>query len=591
MLNTKTVIALDFETTGLHPYDGSRPFIVGMEDEDGSVVIAEYKKEGWDYFTKIVQDPSIQKVCHNAKFEIKMCKHLGLKPAGKFHDTMALAVIVNEYQPLSLGDLSGKHFKDFSKDIVQQWLRDAKKMQRELNRELTYRDIPKELLKEYLEGDLDKTLKLFWLFYPYVERNPELKAIYDMETNLAFDIVDMEDNGVMIDRTKCLEYVYKYKAEQNKTEQNIYKIIGKEINLGSSKQLGAELKRLGIKVGLTKKGNPSTAYEELIPYKESHPFIREYLIWKTMQKMLSTYLIPFLQNNNEGILHPNFWQYGRDKAIKTGRFSATEPSFHTIPARSKGGIEELDDIIASVKDVIVPEEGYCFMFFDCKQIEMRLFFHYIGDKYLIEQTKKGIDAYIAMANRLFGENKMNGLRKTNPKEHDRLRDIAKQTALSLIYGMGVSRFAGRLKLSETEAREIKREFFNQMPTARPWIMSVERDLHTNGFVKDIFGKRYHVPIEMAYKAVNAICQGSAAIVMKRMIIKARALKKYGVKLFATIHDELGMKVPIAMVDTVAREGKRILEDYITFKVPINVDIEYATDCWANKKKYKFEEVV
>lgn len=588
MLNTKTVIALDFETTGLHPYDGSRPFIVGMEDEDGTVVIAEYKKKGWDIFEKIIQDPNITKLCHNAKFEIKMARHLGLKPAGKFHDTMALAVLVNEYQPINLGDLSIKHFKDFSKDMVKQWMQDNKSLQRQLNREFTYRDVPKEILIKYLEGDLDKTLKLFWLFYPYIQRNKKLLALYNMETDLAYDIAEMEDNGVKVDLDKCMKYIKKYSKAQEEVEKKIYKVLGKEINLGSSKQLGAELKRLGIKVGLTKNGNPSTAYEELVPYKDSHPFIKEYLVWKTMQKMLSTYLIPFMQKNNQGIIHPNFWQYGRDKAIRTGRFSATEPSFHTIPARSKGGEQELDDIIASVKDIIVPREGYTFLFCDCKQIEMRIFFHYIGDKYLIEQTKKGVDAYAAMAYRLYGEKKMKKLFISNKHEYDRLRDIAKQVALSLIYGMGVSLFSSRLKLNRTEALEIKREFFSQMPTARPHIMSVERDIHSKGYVEDIFGKRYHVPIELAYKGINAECQGTAAIIMKRMILKARALKKYGVRIWATIHDELALEVPNEMLNTVAIKCKEILEDYETFSCPINIDIEYATDCWANKKKYIFK---
>lgn len=587
MLNTKTKIALDFETTGLNPYDGDRPFIVGLEDEEGNVVLSEYKKDNWNLFEDIVQDDRVQKICHSAKFEIKMSKHLGLKPAGKFHDTMALAVLTNEYQPINLGDLSMKHFKDDTKDIVSKWLKENRSLQKTLHRALNYSDVPRPLLKKYLEGDLDKTLRLFWLFYPYICRNKKLLDLYNMETDLAYDIVNMEDTGILIDLVQCKKYILEYKEKQDELEKNIYTTLGSEINLASSKQLGCALRKIGINPGLTKKGNISTGYEELLPFKDKHPFINKFLQWKTMQKMVSTYLVPFTQISNERIIHPNFWQYGKDKAIRTGRFSATKPSLHTIPTRSKGGIENLDNIIASVKDVIVTRPGECFLFFDFKQIEMRIFAHYIQDAYLIKEIKSGQDVYRALACRIYGKSKMDMLLKTNPYEHDRLRDIAKQTALALIYGMGVGKFSDRLKMLKKKALEIKREFFLQIPSARPWILSVEKELHVNGFIEDIFGKHYHVPIEFGYKGVNAKCQGTAAIVMKKTIIKARELLQYGARPFATIHDELGLRLPVSSLDICAKEGKRIFEDYTTFSVPLTVDVEYCLDRWSNKQKYKF----
>lgn len=588
-LDIKTKIVIDFETTGLYPYDGSRPFIVGMEDENGTIKLAEYKKKNWDLFEYIIQNNKIEKICHNAKFEIKMTKHLGLTPSGIFHDTQALTVLVNEYQPLNLGDLSIKHFKDFSKDMVKVWIRDNNRtLQKEYNRALTYKDVPSKLLKKYLVGDLDKTMKLFWLFFPYIKRNEKLYKLYNMEISLAHIVVDMEDSGVRIDIPKCFEYIKKYKQKQIELEKNIFKTIGKEINLNSNKQLGAEIRKLGLNTKETEKGGISTAYEELIPYKDSHPFVFQYLQWKTMDKMLSTYLIPFIQKNNEGIIHPNFWQYGKDKAIVTGRFSATDPSFHTIPARSKGGIENLDDIIASVKNVIIPDSDEVFIFFDFKQIEMRIFAHYINDHNLIKRILSGEDVYRALACILYGDKKMDLLKKTNQHEHDRLRDIAKQTALSLIYGMGVSKFATRLSIPKKEALQIKRDFFNAMPSAKPWIMSVEKELYTKGYIEDIFGKRYHVPLELCYKGVNAKCQGTAAKVMKDTILKSVELKKYGAKPFLTLHDELGLKVPIECFDVVAIEGKKLFEDFTTFRVPLTVDVEYCDKNWGDKKKYIFK---
>lgn len=587
-LNKNEKIVVDFETTGLTPYDGSRPFIVGMEDESGNVCLARPEEKKWETFRDIISDPNCEKICHNAKFEIKMTKHSGITPRGKFHDTMALAVLINEYQPLNLGGLSAKHFKDFSKDMVQNWLKANKRaFKKEHGRDPNYSDVPKELLEKYLEGDLDKTIRLFWLWYPVICKNKKLKALYDMETELAYDIVNMEDRGVLIDVKKCHELIKNLKPVQKHLEEEIYEEVGFKFNLASPKQLGDILEQLDIDTGeKTAQGKPKTSYDLLKDLMNVHPFIDKFVTWRTIQKMLSTYIIPFTQENYAGTIHPNYWQYGKDKAIVTGRFSSTDPSFHTIPSRVKGDNPELVKLGGIVKQCIIPRPGYAFIFFDFKQIEMRLFVHYIQDKHGIKDIKEGREIYRALACRIFGQEFMDNLKATNPDEHERYRDIAKQTALSLIYGMGVSSFAKRLRLTKQEATKHKREFFRQLPSAQPWIMSVQKTLYTKGYVEDMFGRHYHVPNEMAYKAVNAICQGTAATLMKKTIIKARALQKYGAFPFLTLHDEIGLEVPLENLDIVAVEGKKLIEDREHFSVPLEVDVEVAYENWKDKIKWQ-----
>lgn len=590
-LNKNDKIVVDFETNGLYPYNGSRPFIVGMEDESGNVCLARPNEDKWKTFRDIISDPACEKICHNAKFEIKMTKHLGITPKGKFHDTMALAVLINEYQPLSLGGLSSKLFKDFSKDMVQNWLKANKRsFKKEHGREPNYSDVPKDLLEKYLEGDLDKTLRIFWLWYPVICKDKKLKALYDMETDLAYDIVNMEDRGVLIDVAKCHQLIKELKPKQKVLEQEIYDEVGFKFNLASPKQLGDILEQLEIDTGeKTVTGKPKTSYDLLKDLMDTHPFIKKFITWRTIQKMLSTYIIPFTQENYAGTIHPNYWQYGKDKAIVTGRFSSTDPSFHTIPSRVKGDNPELVKLGGIVKQVIIPRPGYAFIFFDFKQIEMRLFVHYIQDAHGIKDIKEGREIYRSLACRIFGQEFMDNLKETNPEEHERYRDIAKQTALSLIYGMGVSSFAKRLKLTKQEATKHKREFFRQLPSAQPWIMSVQKALYNKGYVEDVFGRQYHVPNEMSYKAVNAICQGTAATLMKKTIIKARALQKYGAYPFLTLHDEIGLEVPLENVDIVAIEGKKLLEDRTHFSVPLELDVEVAYNNWKDKIKWKPKE--
>ena len=68
--NKNDKVVVDFETNGLYPYDGSRPFIVGMEDESGHVVMARPHEKKWNTFKRIIQSEEYEKICHNAKYEI-----------------------------------------------------------------------------------------------------------------------------------------------------------------------------------------------------------------------------------------------------------------------------------------------------------------------------------------------------------------------------------------------------------------------------------------------------------------------------------------------------------------------------------------
>ena len=587
---TNPKIVLDFETNGLRPYDGSRPFIVGMETEDGKVMLArpgdkvrikDIQEYNWVKFETLVQSPLVDKICHNAKFEIKHTKHLGLTPKGKFHDTMALSVLINEYWPTNLGWLSGKHLKDFTKDIIQNWLKANKRsFKKEHGRNPNYSDVPKELLEKYLEGDLDKTLRLFWLFYPVIEKNPKLLKLYNMETDLAHDIANMEDRGVAVDIDRCYAAIKELKPRQKELADKIFNRCGFKFNLASPAQLGDIFEQLDIDTGeRTATGKPKTSYDLLSRLMDKHPFINDFITWRTINKILATYIVPFTQISKAGQLHPEFWQYGKDRAIVTGRLSSW---FHTLPSRAKNDNPELIKIGNLVKQCIIPRPGKAFVFFDFKQIEMRIFAHYTKEKELINKIKAGVDPYLATAHILFGKKFMDNLKG---EKFDTWRDRAKQVSLAFIYGMGIDLLAHNLKYTRQEASDIKRKFFNALPHARELSMSMQRDILSKGYCEDIFGRRYHVPTDMCYKGVNAICQGSAATIMKQTILKSRQLQQYTAYPFLTLHDEIGLECDIDMVDTVCREGKKLLEDNTTFSVPLNVDVEVSYTNWKEKTKW------
>lgn len=583
-------VVVDFETNGLSVYDGARPFIVGMEDEAGTVILAEIGTKDWDIYKRICEDKTIEKICHNAKFEIKMSKHCGLNPAGKWHDTMALSVLINEYMPLNLDFMARKNLKDNSKGIISDWFKANKKsFKKQYLREPNYSDVPRDLLKKYLEGDLDKTLKLFWLWYPVIKRNKKLLALYDMEISLPFDVVRMEDRGVLCDVDFLKTTIRKFKDRQKQIYTSIVNTTGFNCNMNSTAQVSGVFAAANVplKQNKTSTGRISMDFKDIKSLMKDHKIVSDYIEYTTIKKMLTTYLIPYSQNNYAGIIHPNYWQYGRDKAIVTGRFSSSKPSFHTIPSRVKGDNASLKEIGNSVKRAIIPRPGYSFLLFDFKQIEYRIFIHYINDEHAISDCVSGIEGYHSVACKLFGKSFIEDLyAKDNKEDYDMWRDLAKKITLALMYGMGAGLMSQQLGITVSKAHEHKNNFFKSYPTAYPFMLSVERDIINKGYCEDIFGRRYHVPTHSAYKGINALCQGSAATVLKQSMIKGRVLIPYDANLFLSLHDEMGYETINSNINTVAKIGKKIFTDKTTFKVPLEIDIEICRNNWHDKEKYK-----
>lgn len=56
-------VAFDYETTGLRVWHGeARPFLLGLEDEDGNVLLARPGTREWDRAMGILADERVEKV-------------------------------------------------------------------------------------------------------------------------------------------------------------------------------------------------------------------------------------------------------------------------------------------------------------------------------------------------------------------------------------------------------------------------------------------------------------------------------------------------------------------------------------------------
>jgi len=175
------VVSCDTETTGLNMFNGDLPFAFSFTTDKGSyyyrfevdpmtreVRYAEDNKQ-YLYIKKFYEDPTTTKVFHNASFDVKMLKVIGIEVKGRIDDTMIMAhVMDNSRMTYALKPLC-KALLDFDdddeKELQQSTIsgrRQGKKLGWKISLEVKadYWLADKYICERYARFDTDRTLEL-----------------------------------------------------------------------------------------------------------------------------------------------------------------------------------------------------------------------------------------------------------------------------------------------------------------------------------------------------------------------------------------------------------------------------------------------
>jgi len=400
-----------------------------------------------------------------------------------------------------------------------------------------------------------------------------LGSVYrDIELPLIPIIDEAQKYGITVDREHLKKLSEKSHIELDKITARIYESAGGEFNMNSPKQLGEILfDKLGLTVKGLKKtegGARSTRESELVKLKDTHPIIADILLYRELQKLLSTYIdnLPLLVGE-DGRLHTTLNQAG----TTTGRMSSTNPNLQNIPARGEMGAE--------IRDGFVSPRGTTFLAFDYSQIEMRVLAALSQDEHLIEVFKKGDDVHTSVASRVFKV-----LEKDVTSE---MRRRAKVINFGIVYGMGVNALKDNLGSTRAEAQEFYDNYFLTFPKIAKYFDEVKSQAKKDGYTTTYFGRRRNflglksaVPFIRASAermAMNAPLQGTAADIIKIAMRRANeGLEKEGLlskaHLLLQIHDELLYEVDEGVVEKVREVVETAMEHAVEFPVPITVSV-------------------
>ena len=561
--------------SGKHATPQDYPFCISVCDGTNSYTLFDSVGDEFRELRKLaplLEDPSIEKIAHNTKFDMHMLANAGMKIVGKLHDTVVLAKLIDENRTsYQLRDIAARLPKGVTKF---EYMVDAYK---QLNKVSDYRQIPRELLSEYANADVWNCYLEF--ITDFVKLDSEgLRELYDNEMELMIALYAMERYGMRVDTNYEAPLKRDLQQLTDDAERAVYEEAGKMFNINSAKQLYDVLMSLGVSpslIGRTDKGNPKLDKKALANLAEQHnvSIVQKILEYRKNEKLLTTYAEGiYEQRDAANRVHGSINQ----TEATTGRMSITKPALQTLPKRDK-----------RIRKAFVPDDGYRMWFFDLDQVEYRLFAHYAKLPALLEQIKGGYDVHAATAATLFGLNLDELVAKVHAGDDEATaaRSRAKTLNFALIYGMGNQALANDLKVPLTEATEIKARYFSTMPEARVFISTVQQVIKMRGYVRNFYGRRRRLDPDDCYKAPNALIQGCAADYIKHKIVRIyKFLMYHGLKTHMTnvVHDEVVFDVHESEEFTVAPMLRWLLSDFETFRCPITAGAENGDPSWGQK---------
>jgi DNA polymerase-1 len=544
----------DVEGIGLAAADGENVYVPVTELTEAD----ELALANW------LADPEVAKAGHDIKGPWHALRARGWTLAGLTSDTALAAYLVRPGQrSFSLDDLVLRYLhrelraEDESDDAQLSLLGSAEEDAQKL--------AMAEILRARAVAELADALDIA------LNETGGVALLSELELPLLFVLADAESVGIAVDQEHLAALDAHFSARVKQAAQDAYGVIGKEINLGSPKQLQVVLfEELNMpKTKRTKTGYTTDADALTDLYaKTEHPFLAHLLEHRDATRLKITVEGLLKSVSPDGRVHTTYSQ----TIAATGRLSSTDPNLQNVPIRTEEG--------RRIRQGFVVGDGYVeLMTADYSQIEMRIMAHLSRDEALIEAFQSGFDFHAATASRVFG---------VEPGEvTGEQRAKVKAMNYGLAYGLSSYGLSQQLRISVEEARGLMDEYFARFGGVRDYLLSVVEVARKEGYTETILGRRRYLPDltsdnrqrrEMAERmALNAPIQGSAADIIKvAMLDVDRALTDAGLRsrILLQVHDELVLELgdgERAAVESLVRE--RMGAAY-HLDVPLEVSVGY-----------------
>lgn len=383
----------------------------------------------------------------------------------------------------------------------------------------------------------------------------------EIETPLETVLLAMESAGIETDTAWLKTLALLLSSEMEATQKEIDKLVGGQVNINSTKQLGVLLfEKLKLPVLRKTKTGYSTDEETLEGLKKFHPICELILKYREASKLKATYVDALLAvtDQNTRRIHTNFNQTG----TVTGRLSSFNPNLQNIPIRTEKG--------RLIRQAFCAGEGKVLLSLDYSQIDLRVLAHVSQDETLIHAFKTSDDIHTRTASEVFNK----PIAEVTKED----RAHAKGINFGIVYGQGPLALSQSLGITMTQAKDYIDSYFARYDTVKSWINKTVAEARKKGYVTTMLGHIRYLPefqdsdprlVSFASRAaINTIVQGGSSDIIKKAMLDIYKELPEDVNLLLQIHDELIFELPEEKLKTFAVWATSKMENALVLRVPL-----------------------
>ena len=340
-----------------------------------------------DRLRPVLENPEIEKIGQNIKYDWMVLARHGINLAGVAFDTMLASYLLDPSKRAHNLDQIALDFLNHKTITFEQVAGKGKNA-------VLFSQVVLDKATPYACEDADITLMAYDVLNSKLKELGLDKLMASVEMPLVPVLMHMEMRGTGLDVDRLHELSESFKQQLDALEGSIYGLAGETFNINSSQQLGRilfEKLKLPVQKKTKKKTGYSTDVNVLTVLADYHELPALILQHRTLAKLKSTYTDALIElvNPQTGRIHTSYNQ----TVTATGRLSSSDPNLQNIPIRTQEG--------RKIRRAFIPRQDWHLVSADYSQVELRILAHYSEDDILIKAFMEDEDIHTRTACEVF----------------------------------------------------------------------------------------------------------------------------------------------------------------------------------------------
>ncbi len=512
--------------------------------------------------TPVLEDETILKYMHNAKYDLAMLLRYGIDVQGLAFDTMLGAYLAEPGR-------RGVGLKDQAFQRLGIMMTPISDLIGTGSKMISMAQVPIRRVADYAGADADMTFRLVEPIQEELRKHGLLDMYQRIELPLIPVLMQMELYGIALDAQFLQEFNVRLEEQLEALVEAIYASVGHRFNVNSTKQLADVLfVELKVPSGKKTKTGYSVSADVIEGLRGRHPVVDYLLEYRQLNKLKSTYVdgLLALMDPQTGRVYTSFNQ----TVASSGRLSSSNPNLQNIPVRTELGRQ--------IRHAFVADPSYVLLTADYSQFELRILAHITHEPRLVDAFSKGEDIHTITASTLFGV-------PVEQVTKDQRR-LAKTVVYAVLYGQSAYGLANVTGMSNAESAEFIKHYHETFPNVKVYVDSTLQQARTQGYVNTLYGRKRFFPDmhslshterqALEREAINMPIQGTNADLIKIAMIRlhhALREKRMKTRMILQVHDELAFEVPVEELERARKIIRSLMEGVADLDVPIRVEMK------------------